>query len=194
MYNSNIPTDRELPSSKKLLKSTIISSAVACALLIGIVLPAEYAIDPTGLGSLLGLTTMGEIKTSSSTVLEISEGGTVGDERSTEFTNMPKDVVSISVPIGGALEYKFELAKDDRMIYEWAVESGQIYFDFHGEPTGDKTGFYESYTDSTARSALGTFTAPFTGSHGWYFRNESDGPLKVTLSTKGTYKIIGLKK
>ena len=33
------------------------------AILIAIVLPSEYAIDPTGIGRALGLTEMGEIKT-----------------------------------------------------------------------------------------------------------------------------------
>jgi hypothetical protein len=35
----------------------------ACAILVTVVLPAEYGIDPTGVGRLLGLTEMGEIKT-----------------------------------------------------------------------------------------------------------------------------------
>jgi len=193
MYNSNIPTDRELPSSTKLLKSTVIAAVTASILLICVVLPAEYAIDPTGIGRIVGLTSMGEIKTSGATATQIVESGTIGDERTAEFTNMPKDITSITVPIGSALEYKFEMDKGNRMIYEWAVVEGDIYFDFHGEPIGDTSGFYESYTDSTASSALGTFTAPFTGSHGWYFRNESNSELNVVLSTKGTYKITGLK-
>jgi len=64
MYNKNIPANAELPSTKKLVKSTILASVVAGALLITTVLPAEYGIDPTGIGSMLGLQKMGEIKTS----------------------------------------------------------------------------------------------------------------------------------
>ncbi len=64
MYNSNIPSDREVPSTGKLIKSTIVAAVVALALLITIVMPAEYGIDPTGIGSLTGLTRMGEIKMS----------------------------------------------------------------------------------------------------------------------------------
>ncbi|MCC3860167.1 hypothetical protein [Pseudemcibacter aquimaris] len=193
MYNSNIPTEAELPSSEKLIKSTIIAAAVAGVLAVTVVLPSEYGVDPTGVGSALGLKSMGEIKNSGSSAANIIASGTVGDERTDEFTNMKKDVATIDVPLGGQLEYKFDMNKGDRMIFEWAVEEGEIYYDFHGEPEGDTTGFYESFADSTGRSALGTFTAPFTGSHGWYFRNESDGDLKVILSTKGTYKITGVK-
>jgi cytoskeletal protein RodZ len=63
MYNTDLPTRAELPSTGKLLRSTLLAAVIAIALLVTVVLPAEYAIDPTGAGRLLGLTEMGEIKT-----------------------------------------------------------------------------------------------------------------------------------
>jgi len=63
MYNANKPSVDELPSSAQLLRSTIIAIFAAAALLVTIVLPSEYGIDPTGAGRMLGLTEMGEIKT-----------------------------------------------------------------------------------------------------------------------------------
>ena len=62
MYNTDLPTRAELPSTKQLLRSTVIALISAIILLVGVVLPAEYAIDPTGLGRVMGLTDMGEIK------------------------------------------------------------------------------------------------------------------------------------
>lgn len=62
MYNTDLPTRAELPSTGKLIRSTLVAAVVAAALLVTVVLPAEYAIDPTGAGRLLGLTEMGEIK------------------------------------------------------------------------------------------------------------------------------------
>jgi hypothetical protein len=44
------------------LRSTAIAAVIASAILVTIVLPAEYGIDPTGVGRILGLTQMGEIK------------------------------------------------------------------------------------------------------------------------------------
>lgn len=64
MYNSDMPNTDQLPSSKQLLLSTLAAAVVAGVLLITVVLPAEYAIDPTGIGKTLGLAQMGEIKTS----------------------------------------------------------------------------------------------------------------------------------
>jgi len=64
MYNAEIPKDIELPSSRKLIKSTAIAAVSAVVVLVTCVMPAEYAIDPTGIGKVLGLTKMGEIKQS----------------------------------------------------------------------------------------------------------------------------------
>lgn len=69
MYNAQIPSDVMLPTSKQLIKSTGIAIAVAAVLLVGVVLPSEYGIDPIGTGKLLGLKEMGEIKTDRKSVV-----------------------------------------------------------------------------------------------------------------------------
>ena len=62
MYNTDMPSRSELPTSAQLIRSTIIAAIVALVLLVTVVMPSEYALDPTGAGRLLGLTEMGEIK------------------------------------------------------------------------------------------------------------------------------------
>jgi len=62
MYNTDLPRRAELPTSAQLKRSTWIASITAAGMLAFIVLPSEYAIDPTGIGGVLGLTQMGEIK------------------------------------------------------------------------------------------------------------------------------------
>lgn len=57
------PVDRDrLPTVSSLVRSTLAAAAVGALLTVTCVLPAEYAIDPTGIGRMLGLTQMGEIK------------------------------------------------------------------------------------------------------------------------------------
>ncbi len=56
------PSSSDLPSGEQLVRSTVIAAAVAAVLLVVAVLPAEYGVDPTGIGRLLGLTPMGELK------------------------------------------------------------------------------------------------------------------------------------
>ncbi|MDP2768954.1 MAG: transmembrane anchor protein, partial [Giesbergeria sp.] len=62
MYNSETPMGAELPTSGQLLRSTILAIIAAAAILVTVVLPAEYGIDPTGIGRVLQMTEMGEIK------------------------------------------------------------------------------------------------------------------------------------
>ncbi|MBW8453188.1 MAG: transmembrane anchor protein [Pseudomonas sp.] len=62
MFNTKLPTLNELPSTARLLRSTVIAAIIACVLLVTVVMPSEYAIDPTGAGRALGLTQMGEVK------------------------------------------------------------------------------------------------------------------------------------
>ena len=61
-HNFDRPLPEDLPSTKQLLLSTLIAFIAAGVVLIATVLPAEYGIDPTGVGKILGLQKMGEIK------------------------------------------------------------------------------------------------------------------------------------
>ncbi|ENT2761532.1 hypothetical protein [Pseudomonas aeruginosa] len=56
---SYIPAPQSLPSTARLLKATGLAIAVASVLLVTVVLPAEYGIDPTGIGTRLGLDVLG---------------------------------------------------------------------------------------------------------------------------------------
>ncbi len=62
MFNSQLPSRDDLPSNESLLKSALVALLAAIVILVTIVLPAEYGIDPTRIGRVLGLTQMGEIK------------------------------------------------------------------------------------------------------------------------------------
>src|SRR5688572_16547435 len=52
------PFEIDPPQTSQLLKSVLVAVAVAAVILVTIVLPAEYSIDPTGIGKALGLTEM----------------------------------------------------------------------------------------------------------------------------------------
>ncbi|MDR5904918.1 hypothetical protein [Franzmannia qiaohouensis] len=86
MYNTDLPTRAELPSTRKLIRSTLVAAIVAAALLVTVVLPSEYAIDPTGAGRLLGLTQMGEIKQQ---LAEEAELDRANDEAAAQQVSQP---------------------------------------------------------------------------------------------------------
>ena len=90
MYNTDLPNREDLPSTNQLLRSTAIAIAVAAALLITVILPAEYGIDPTRIGRLLGLTQMGEIKTQLAT--EAERGEPADSELETASVEVPAAV------------------------------------------------------------------------------------------------------
>src|SRR5215210_567407 len=69
--SNSVPTD--LPSTRQLIRSTIMAALIASFLLVAVVLPAEYGVDPTGIGSALALTEMGRIKTSLAREIELAE-------------------------------------------------------------------------------------------------------------------------
>lgn len=97
MYNTDMPSRNELPSSAKLIRSTIIAAIVALILLVTVVMPAEYALDPTGAGRLLGLTEMGEIK-------EQLEEEAAADEAAQMVTVQPSSDESAPEPAAPATE------------------------------------------------------------------------------------------
>jgi len=79
-------------------------------------------------------------------------------------------------------------------LYSWTVQGGAVHSEFHGEPTeGDwPRDFYQSYEIAGQGTAgHGSFAAPFTGQHGWYWRNLGDEPVTIVLETSGYYTKLG---
>ncbi len=210
MYNTDLPTRAELPSSGKLLRSTIIAALVAAGLLVTTILPAEYGIDPTGIGRVLGLTQMGEIKTSlakeagaekTSPATAASEKPPVADVAAHEMTKPTVPDVKQAAPAqhtmtvklkpGQAAEIKLAMRKGASVRYEWSTEGGGVNFDTHGDPVGAAKSFYHGYGKGRNKNAdSGVLEAAFDGTHGWFWRNRSNADVTVTLKTSGDYKQI----
>ena len=107
--------------------------------------------------------------------------------------NQWKDTVTITIGPGQGKEYKFFVEKGAVLEYSWKTNGEALFYDFHGEPKGDTTGFFESYKKKTEKNSSGTFTAPFDGAHGWFWKNTGPVPVEITLQTKGSYKVLGLR-
>ena len=165
-------------SSISLVKASLVATIIAVITLVFIILPAEYNIDPTGLGGKLGLTVFNEEPASRS-----PGKASTGEQES----------VIVTVPAGRGIEYKLTMAQFEKVTYEWTTSSGDVYVDLHGEPKGDTTGYFESYTIATSETMKGSFTAPFEGSHGWYWKNKSDQDIQIQLIFSGEFVIEGLK-
>ncbi|MEM9028133.1 MAG: transmembrane anchor protein [Pseudomonadota bacterium] len=199
MYNSEKPAPEELPSTAQLIRSTIIALVAAIVILVTIVLPAEYAIDPTGAGRALGLTSMGEIKNQLAREAAEDEkrhGGPQSNAIDWLFSILApsahaqdawKDEFTFTLAPGKPAEIKFPLKKGDSVEFAWSAEGGRINFDLHAHGQG-KSHTYEKGRGKT--SGQGKFTAPFVGEHGWFWRNRDKQDVTVTLRIRGDYDKI----
>jgi len=61
-------------SRRSILVSTAVAAGVAALILVTIVLPVEYNIDPTGIASSLGLTVLATSKSEPARVTELPQG------------------------------------------------------------------------------------------------------------------------
>lgn len=165
-----------------LIKATLIAVLIAAIALLTLILPAEYNIDPTGVGQKLGLTLLAD-------AAETMPGTPQPEIVSADS----EQVVEVTVPAGEGIEYKLRMNQHDKVFYQWMTDGEPLYFDLHGEPEGNTTGYFESYAIATLDGIEGSFTAPFTGSHGWYWKNTGTKPVAIQLIVNGQYQIIGLQ-
>ena len=216
MYNSDTPTRAELPTSAQLLKSTIIAIVSAIAILVAVVLPSEYGIDPTGVGKALGLAEMGEIKTQ---LAEEAEGDRMRDEPSavpaaapSTAPNTPQqgsslldrimseflvgsalaqearsDEMSLTLAPGEGVEVKLVMAKGAKANYAWSANGAVVNFDTHGDGGGENISYEKG---RGVAEDEGVLEAAFDGNHGWFWRNRTDAPVTLTLKTNGAYSDI----
>ena len=169
-------------SIRTLIKACIIALLSASLIFVTIILPSEYNIDLTGAGKLMGLTQLAEdIKT------PVKE--TPAEQSAFYYQENQRKII---VPPNRGIEYKFKLQKHASLTYDWTTNGAPLFFDFHGEPKGDTTGYFESYAIATTSEMKGTMTVPFDGSHGWYWKNNSDQEVIVNIKTQGSYEVIGL--
>jgi hypothetical protein len=104
------------------------------------------------------------------------------------------DMIEIEIPARDSKEYKFHLVKGSYLNYEWKTDGAELFFDFHGEPDGDTTGYFESFKKQTNNTSSGKHTASFDGTHGWYWKNKTTSPVKIILNVTGTYSRTDLEK
>ncbi len=109
------------------------------------------------------------------------------DTKATQQTDW-KDTITITIPARGEKEYKLQLSKGATLKYAWQTDKGDLFFDFHGEPKGDTTGYFKSFKKDTKSHASGSLTTEFSGTHGWYWKNNNSYSVAITLKVGGEYQ------
>ncbi|MCK6264503.1 transmembrane anchor protein [Vibrio sp. ZSDE26] len=213
MYNTDIPNRAELPTTKQLVHSTFIALATAIVLLITVILPAEYSLDPTGVGKVLGLTEMGEIKAQLAQEAEEDQANNVSVAATKTLQNEAvigepevapqqfevtspkpevaiavepvwKDKIMLSLKPGQGAEVKLVMEKGQVAQFKWTSKGGPVNYDTYGDGNGNSISYEKG---RGVPNDEGELVAAFTGNHGWFFRNRNDKVVMVILRTNGDY-------
>lgn len=199
------------PSQGNLLKGALLALVTAVVVTVLFVLPAEFGVDPTGIGAKLGLFDLaataesapGSASAGGNTIVEgtwpaipeefdFYEPEIVGDPYSrTQPRKFRSDTITIELDVGEQTEYKAIMQQGNAFVYHWKLEKGIVYTDFHADPGENAAGYpdqyYVRYAESETGENSGSLVAPFAGNHGWYWLNIEEEPITITLEIHGYY-------
>lgn len=210
MFNSQLPSMSDLPTSRQLIGSTLVAIAGAAAILVTVILPSEYGIDPTGAGRVLGLSEMGEIKAQlaqEAAADRVSKPGKTSDDAVSSGAPtvnlgaaparvdapspdaaVRSDQTEVVLKPGQGAEVKVAAAKGVRIGFNWSVRGGIVNYDTHADAPGiDYHGYGKG---QQSRGETGTIVAAFDGKHGWFWRNRTENSVTIVLKTSGAYTDI----
>ena len=201
-------TDNPKVNKYIIIRNLILSFIIGGFILIIAVLPAEYGIDPIGAGKVLGFEKLyikeqpqkaQPVKQIKRRLVKLSHIGSPESVTRPDNATLPTakdklpqrtDEIKVVVPANRGIEYKFWAKQLGHLKYSWHTQNNEtLFLDFHGEPKDSKA-FYESYAVCYSNNMGGTFLVPFTGKHGWYFKNNTDKDITVLIKIKGEYKLM----
>jgi hypothetical protein len=204
MPSSPSPERFEPPTGKRLALSVMVAALAAAAILVVFVLPAEYGLDPTGLGRATGITALkaparqieiADVVGGNETVREIEipdfgEPVPLPNPEIAQAEDQPARTATfeITIPPDEETEIKTVLRTGKMILYTWKVDRGSIYSDFHGHNPEFGDDFFVRYLEhQEGAGQSGSLVAPFDGEHGWYWLNYNDFPVTVSLTVTGYY-------
>jgi hypothetical protein len=194
MTKFNTASVGELPTTHQLNRATLLAAAAAAIILVTTVLPAEYGLDPTGIGSALGLTPMGDMKRAEAATPAAATSAAMAATATPAPTAQPgaPTEVHLTLQPDQGEEVKATMKVGEEFEYRWSTDGAAVNFELHGEPKGAAGNEYTSYEKGTSAGANGKFRAPFDGTHGWYWRNRTDKPITITVSATGQFAKFAL--
>ncbi len=201
------PFESQPPSAKRLALTCIVAIAGAAIALVTFVLPAEYGIDPTGIGRAFGLTAIN----APARTLQIAD--VVGGNQAYREVEIPEfgqpvplpnpavhqdepappqtRTLEVTIPPEKETEVKMVMREAKMIEYSWHTARGTVYTDFHGhDPEAGQDYFVRYKEQQEGEGNNGSLAAPFAGEHGWYWLNYNDFPVVITLTITGYFDDI----
>ncbi len=208
------------PARRPLVLITLGALAVATVAAVLFVLPAEYGIDPTGVGAATGVSKLAATQPAPARTLAVETGddpavpapadlppeAVLAPASATRYYDTAYRTNSIDIPLkakgdangDNGVEYKFYMKKGQTIVYSWETtdltDKDELFYDFHAEqqplPAGHPKNEYIEYRNEAALQGHGSLTVPVDGIHGWYFENRASKPIIVRLKVSGFYDLI----
>ena len=194
------------PSGRRIALSVLGALAVAGVVLVTAVLPAEYGIDPTGIGGALGFTELNSQPTRTLTIKDVLGGNETVREVEIPAFNEPVPLpnpaihqsedrpiqtrtITLTLAAGEQTEVKTVLKTNKVIVYHWKSEGGPAYCDLHGHDPAAGQDFFVRYREDQegATEVTGSLVAPFDGEHGWFWLNINEVPITITLTVTGFF-------
>jgi hypothetical protein len=188
---------KSIPAGR-LLALTAGGLAIATVVVFGAILPAEFNLDPLGIGKATGLS---RLWAPPEVAFDASKAGTGPLAREYDIS-FRTDTIEIPLKSsddprrGNELEYKVRMKQGGTLIFEWSVSGitnpEEFYTDFHGHTLSEtrEAMTVATYKQATGLGAKGALTAPFDGVHGWYFQNQAVPAVVVRVKLSGFYELI----
>jgi hypothetical protein len=201
--------DWQAPSGQRIAVSIAVALVVAALVLVVAVLPAEYGIDPTGIGRALGLDELNAPATRTIEVRDVLGGNERVREVEIPAFNEPVPLpnpavhqvedrpiqtrtLTLTLEPDQETEIKTVLRASKVITYTWKTDGGPVYCDLHGHDPAAGQEFFVRYREDQegATEATGSLVAPFDGEHGWYWLNIHDQAVTITLTVTGFFDDI----
>lgn len=197
------------PSRRTLIRSAAWTLVGAVVVTVLFILPAEYGVDPTGVGGALGLTRLAAVTAPDIDAEPRIVQGTWPDiPAEDEFDFYEPEVLgdpyarSHDRPFRSTtmivefepfeqVEVKASMKQGDALVYSWKLLDGDVvYADFHADPHQVERYpdmYWIRYQESESNAAAGSLVAPFDGNHGWYWLNIEENPIRIELAVHGYF-------
>lgn len=171
------PTSLPVPSRRKLVASWGVMVSVGVFLMVGVILPAEFNLDPLGIGGALGIKGISSMQ---STMSHSHDDYSALRNFNKTFELRPFE----------SLEIKFELLESETMQYSWSSDSEEVLYELHSEPHDAEPGYADSYERDRTRFNSGIYVAEYDGIHGWFWENRASVATTISLHVSGFYTAI----
>lgn len=165
-------------------------------IVLGAIMPAEFNVDPLGLGKLTGIGRLW--------APEAETFGGAGAALS-HTSEAPKTSHVVEIPLGAAgwqeaaVEYKVHMVPGQSIFYTWSVVNLDgtpgtvpVEVDQHGHdvPPEGRAETVVEFRKDRLLTDQGSMTAPFDGIFGWYFKNHAEDPVVIRVEIEGFYSLV----